>query len=391
MTRKITFILALALVAVAPAAAQAYLPPGFIGVSPQSQANSADFELMREAGVTSVRLPLNWIGIQRESPLAAAPSWDGFDKEVALAAEAGIRVMPFVSAAPEWVASQPGTLPVHTSWQRRAWISFLRQAVDRFGPRGSFWEEERNADLPFLPIRRWEIWNEENIVSFADRPDPVGFASLIRISGRTLHRADPGSEVILGGLFGRPLQIPPNIASGDYLSRVYRARRVKQYFDGVALHPYVARAKAMAAQIVNLRRIMRVHHDATTPIYVTELGWGSASGPTRWERGLYGQAFQLSRAFALLSANRLKWHVDGAWWFTWTDEGGSCQFCDSAGLLTARRAAKPAWYRFNAWTGGDPTTVPRALFGPFGEEVEVDDEPEPLGEEAASAPALRRR
>jgi hypothetical protein len=389
MTRKIPLILLLALAAIAPATANGYLPGGFIGVSPQSQASHSDFELMRKADVDSVRLPLNWIGIETESPIVAEPNWDGFDHEVGLAAESGIRIMPFVTASPEWVAEQPTTLPVHSSWQRWAWTSFLRRAVERYGPRGSFWEE--NPDLPFLPIHRWEIWNEENIVSFADRPDPAGFATLLRISGRTLHRADSDSQVILGGLFGRPLQIPPNVASGDYLQRVYRAGRVKQYFDGVALHPYVARAEAMGAQIVNLRRIMRMHHDAATPIYVTELGWGSASGPTRWERGLDGQAAQLSRAFAMLSANRLRWRVGGAWWFTWTDEGGSCQFCGSAGLLTARRAAKPAWYRFNAWTGGDPDTVPRALFGPAGEELEVDDEPDPVGEEAAAASTVRRR
>jgi hypothetical protein len=389
MARKITLILVLALAAIAPATARAYLPYGFIGVSPQSPASHSDFELMRKADVTSVRLPLNWIGIEPESPIVAPPDWSGFDHEVGLAAESGIRIMPFVTASPEWVAGRTTALPVNSSWQRWAWASFLRHAVERYGPGGSFWEE--NPELPFLPIRRWEIWNEENIVSFADRPDPVGFATLLRISGRTLHRADPGAQVILGGLFGRPLQIPPNVASGDYLQRVYRARGVKRYFDGVALHPYVARAKAMGAQIVNLRRIMRVHHDGGTPIYVTELGWGSDSGPTRWERGLNGQAAQLSQAFAMLSANRLRWNVGGAWWFTWTDEGGSCQFCRSAGLLTAKRAAKPAWYRFNAWTGGDPDTVPRALFGPAGEELEVSEDPQPVEEEAAAASTVRRR
>ncbi len=389
MNRKIALFLTLALAAIAPSSAHAYLPHGFIGVSPQSPASSADFELMREAGITSVRLPLNWIAIEPESPLVAEPNWEGFDHEVGLAAEAGIRVMPFVTASPDWVAPQPISLPVNSSWQRWAWASFLRRAIERYGPRGSFWEE--NPEVPFLPIRRWEIWNEENIVTFAKRPDPAGFAVLLRIAGRTLHRADPGSKVILGGLFGRPLQIPPNVASGDYLSRVYRARRVKRYFDGVALHPYVARARAMGAQIVNLRRIMRVHNDAATPIYVTELGWGSDSGPTRWERGLQGQASQLSQAFAMLSANRLRWRVGGAWWFTWTDEGGSCQFCHSAGLLTAKRAAKPAWYRFNAWTGGDPDTVPRALFGAAGEELEPSEVPAGEGEEARPPPSERRR
>jgi hypothetical protein len=387
MTRKIPLILVLCLAAILPSAAQAYLPPGFIGVSPQSAANSADFKLMEEADVTSVRLPLYWTVVQPKAPTVADADWSGFDREVELAAEAGIRVMPFVWGSPEWVAPQVIDLPVRSAWQRWGWTRMLREAVDRYGPDGSFWEE--NPELPYLPIHRWEIWNEENIVTFANRPDPAAFATLIRISGRVLHRADPNSQVILGGFFGRPLQVPPNVASGDFLSRLYRARNVKRYFDGVALHPYVARARAMGAQIANLRRIMRVHHDAATPVYVTELGWGSSSGPTRWERGLSGQANQLSQAFALLSAKRLSWRIGGVWWFTWTDEGGSCGFCHSAGLLTENRQAKPSWYRFNAWTGGNPDTVPRARFSdgvqtggeaPPSGEAELGEAPIPLAE-----------
>jgi hypothetical protein len=394
MSRKIIPIFVFLLAALAPAGASAYLPPGFIGISPQSVANARDFELMREAGVESVRLPLYWSVVQPQAPGLADASWEGFDHEVELAAEAGIRVMPFVWGTPEWAAPQVIDLPVRSAWQRWGWSRLLREAARRYGPAGSFWED--HPALPFLPIHRWEIWNEENIVTFADPVDPAAFARLIRISGRVLHRVDRAAQVIVGGFFGRPLQIPPNIASGDFLSRLYRARGVKRYFDGIALHPYVARARAMGAQIENLRRIMRVHHDARTPIYVTELGWGSRSGPTRWERGLYGQAHQLSQAFSMLSANRIRWRVGGAWWFTWTDEGGSCHFCRSAGLLTEKRRAKPAWYRFNAWTGGDPDTVPRGLFGPFGEELEPADETEGVagsesGAPIAAAPALRRQ
>jgi hypothetical protein len=361
MTRRLIPILALALLALAPAGARAGLPPGFIGISPQSPGNRADFELMRKAGVQSVRAQLSWPGVESESPIVAEPDWRGFDHEVELAAESGLRVMPFVLGSPDWVGPDPLTLPVRSSWQRWAWASFLLAAVNRYGPQGSFWEE--HPELDFLPIRRWEIWNEENIVTFASHPDPVRFAKLIRIAGRAIHRADPGAQVILGGFFGRPLQIPPNVASGDFLSRFYRAGNVKPYFDGVALHPYVAYAHAMEAQIVNLRRIMRLHEDSRAPIYVTELGWGSRDGPTRWERGLDGQAEELSRSFAMLSANRLRWRIGGAWWFTWTDEGGTCTFCRSAGLLTESREAKPSWYRFNEWTGGNPDTVPRALIG----------------------------
>jgi hypothetical protein len=336
-------------------------PPGFFGISPQNSSNSTDFDLMETAEIESVRLPMFWSAIQSVNPIVADPDWTDFDRSVELAAEREIEIFPFLIGTPRWAAPFPTSEPVESGLQRWAWATFLRDAAWRYGPRGSFWEE--HPELPFFPIRRWEIWNEQNIVTFTHRPSPERFAKLIRLSGRILHRIDPGAEVIVGGFFGRPLQIPPNVASGDFLSRLYRSRPVKRFFDGVALHPYVAEARAMRAQIENLRRIMRIHNDARTPLYVTELGWGSDSGESRWERGLYGQARQLDRAFGMLVRYRHRWRIGGAWWFSWTDEGGACQFCDSAGLLTVGREAKPSWYRFNAWTGGDAETVPRAGFG----------------------------
>ena len=350
-----------ALLALPATAVAAPAPPGFtVGISPQTPAGESDYALMQEAGVKSLRLPLNWAGVEDKSPYLVAPDWSGFDHSVALAAEYGMRVFPFVWGTPAWVAGQQRVEPARSGWASRAWASFLRQAVRRYGPYGAFWRE--NPELTPQPIRNWEIWNEENIVTFAADPSPTRFARVLRVAGRAIHGADRGAQVILGGLFGRPLQVPPNIASGDFLNRVYQAGDVKRFFDGVALHPYVADAAAMRPEIRNLRRIMRRHHDASTRLYVTEMGWGSDSYQTRWERGPYGQARELDQAFTMLTDHRRDWHVAGAWWFTWADAGRLCQFCDSAGLLNANREAKPAWYRFTEWTGGDPEIVPRASF-----------------------------
>jgi hypothetical protein len=348
----------LALLVCAPAASAAQAPPAFAGMAPQGPTGERDFALMESSDVASVRLPMYWAGIQSETPFAAEPDFDGFDHDVRLAAEHDIRVMPFVWGSPDWAAGRSIDLPIATSWQRWGWATFLRDAVDRYGPYGSFWFD--HPALPYLPIRTWEVWNEQNIVTFSSSTSPVRYARLVRDSGRVLHEMDPGARVLLGGLFGRPLQIPPNTASADWLSRLYRVGNVKNFFEGVALHPYVADAGAMRAQIRNLRRVMRHHRDAHTPLYMTELGWGSDSYESRWERGLDGQARELNEAMSMLIVNRREWRIGGVWWFSWADLNDSCQFCDSAGLLTIAREAKPAWYLFNAWTGGDPTTVPRA-------------------------------
>jgi len=358
MKSRLSIVLLLLALLALPAAAQARRAPAeFFGISPQSPANEADYNLIRQAGVRSLRLPLQWAAIEPVSPYVRPSDWSSFDYAVGLAARYGMRVLPFVCASPPWVGPESQLEPSVRGWQRRAWTSFLQRAVQRYGSDGSFWRE--NPALPYLPTRAWEIWNEENIVTFG-RADPERFAVLMRISGRVIHRADRGARVILGGLFGRPLQVPPNVGSAEFLQRIYRARRVKRSFDGVALHPYVADAIAMRGQIRNLRRVMRVHHDAGTPLYLTELGWGSASYETRWERGPRGQARELDQAFSMLLRHRRSWRIGGVWWFSLADGRGGCQFCDSSGLLTENREAKPAWYRFNYWTEGDAETVPRA-------------------------------
>lgn len=364
MIRKLTLTALVAACALAlPSSAAAALdPPGFtIGVSPQTPAGAGDYSLMQEAGVKSLRLPLNWAAVQGYSPFLVAPNWSGFDHSVELAAEYGMRVFPFVWGTPTWVAGQQRVEPVRSAWSRRDWASFLEEAVRRYGPHGEFWRE--HPELTPQPIRDWEIWNEENIVTFGE-VNPRRFARVMQVAGRAIHGVDHGAQVILGGLFGRPLQIPPNEAPGAFLNRFYEAGHVKPFFDGIALHPYVADAGAMRPMIRNLRRVMRRHGDAKTPLYLTEMGWGSDSYQTRWERGFYGQARELQQAFSMLTSHRRSWRIAGAWWFTWADTTERlCQFCDSAGLLTASREAKPAWYRFTEWTGGDPAIVPRASFG----------------------------
>jgi len=354
-------LLAATLIGVAPAGAKRVAPPGFIGISPQGKTTSADYELMHLAGIASVRVPMFWFEVEPQLGAANARhrNWSLFDAAVAEAAEHELMIFPFLCGTPAWVAPTTTAEPVASARQRRAWTRFVAAAVRRYGPDGRFWEQ--HPELPELPIRQWEIWNEENIVTFSHRPSPTRFARLIRITGRLIHRLDPESTVILGGLFGRPLQVPPNVRSGEFLARVYREGDVTPYFDGVGLHPYVAQASAMRAQILNLRRVMGLYGDAATPLYVTELGWGSDGFESRWERGWRGQARELNRAFSMLTVNRARWRIGGAWWFSWADAFNACQFCDSAGLLTPERQAKPAWYAFNAWTGGDAYTIPNAL------------------------------
>src|SRR5215212_7614621 len=116
MARRLIPILVLLLLAAMPSAARAYLPTGFVGISPQSGGTAKDYELMREAGIYSVRQPLSWAQVEPENPAFSERKWEAFDHEVRLAARAGQEIFPVVVSSPEWVARRGIDLPVTTAW-----------------------------------------------------------------------------------------------------------------------------------------------------------------------------------------------------------------------------------------------------------------------------------
>jgi hypothetical protein len=340
--------------AVFASAAQA-VPATFWGVVPQATPSAEQFQRLQRGGVDSVRFAIDWGAVQPSR--GGAFDWAGTDGQVALAAKAGIEVLPFLDGAPSWAVSSvwvpgsnhtvkaPGHLPA-TGAAATAWSSFVAGAVARYGPNGTFWAQ--NPSIPKRPIRNWQIWNEENFYYFAKPVSPGQYARLLAISKRVMRRADPRAELVLGGLFGDPPQGPPLAMDAvDFLDRLYRVRGVKASFDAVALHPYAAGTADLRSLVEEVRRTEVRHHDARAGLYLTELGWGSQDDPrvVAFEVGLRGQARELRSAFSYLIHNHGRLGIRQVDWFTWKDIGGSCTFCDSSGLF--RRGAgfrpKPAW------------------------------------------------
>ena len=82
------------------------------------------------------------------------------------------------------------------------WFNFLRLAVQRYGPNGTFWAA--NPTIPPRPIRVWQIWNEPNFKYFVTHPNPGQYGKLVKISSGAIRSIDPGAKIVLGGLFARP-------------------------------------------------------------------------------------------------------------------------------------------------------------------------------------------
>ena len=354
---RTTAIIALAAALLAPAAAQA-LPRGFFGIVPQTTIGREDTARMRAGGLETMRVSLAWSGI--EGSPRGGYDWAGFDAIVATAAEGGIEVLPFLYSTPHWVSGDWRRLPVDNARGRQGWAQFVRAAVERYGRGGEFWREHgprSDEPLPQLPIRAWQIWNEENFFYFAKPASPQRYARLLSLSYRAVHRADPRAEVVIGGLFGDPGAGPPRaLDATDFLDQLYRVHRVKATFDAVALHPYAADTADLRELVEGVRGTMLRHGDRRSGLYLTELGWGSQNDPevVSFEVGLHGQARELRNAYRYLLGNRHRLGLRQIDWFSWKDARGSCAFCDSVGLFRSgpRFKPKPAWHALVAATHG---------------------------------------
>ena len=310
-------------------------PPGFFGVVPQAPPTAADYDRM-SGTVETLRMPIFWFECE---PRRGEYRFAAVDAEVGAAAERGIRVLPFVYGTPAWLDPVQAHAP-HGAAALARWKEFLRVLVRRYGPHGSFWRGGSDK----LPIRRWQIWNEPNFKLFwAPRIEPVSYAKLLHAAATTIRKADPGAKIILAGV----APVGAGMRTWVFMRRLLRVPGVRRDFDFAALHPYSATIPQLDYQLERVRAAMVAGGAGRKPLIVTEFGVASDGGyPSAFVIGERGQAEFLGRAYERLLAMRHRWHIAGAYWFTWQDApepDPHCGFCQGAGLFRLDGTAKPAW------------------------------------------------
>jgi hypothetical protein len=338
------------------------VPASFFGVVPQAPVTTEDLDRMGEGEVGMMRLVVPW-GALDPSPDLEDSDFGAIDPIVLDAARNGIEVLPTLYATPAWVANDLdgygceedcAIFAPRSPAALKAWASFVGEAVDRYGPEGTLWKQ--NPEVERIPIRDWQIWNEQNSPTFyRPAPDVGAYAELLAVSEKAIHGRDPGAAVILGGMFGTPLDGElPAFTAWDFLRRLYAIPGAEDTFDGVGAHPYAARLEKVDFQLGRIHREIERAGDTDAGIWVTEIGWASSGPEDPLNRGSEGQAEQLTAAFDYLLDKRLDWNIDAVTWYSWRDYSGPglCSWCGGSGLFTEALEAKPSWEAFVDYTGG---------------------------------------
>src|SRR5439155_25660847 len=119
-------------------------------------------------------------------------------------------------SVPKWLDRDPPDPPIHSARARAAWQQLLTDYAARYGTSGTFWAA--NPQIPRHPITTWEIWNEPNLGGFfGGKPNPRGYARLLKISSTGLKAGDPAAQVLTAGFF--PVHtIKHTVSMRDYLN-----------------------------------------------------------------------------------------------------------------------------------------------------------------------------
>src|ERR1700709_2554246 len=354
-TRALTAVLVVAAILGVFAASASALPARLFGVVPQSEPTAEQWKTLAKGGVRTMRIPIEWAAVQ---PTRGPINWGIFDPFVEEAAKNNIELLPFLTSPPGWAvpaatvpqsggAKAPAHLPV-TGTAATAWSNFVKATVARYGPEGAFWSE--NPLVPAHPITNWQIWNEPNFKYFVAKPNPTEYGKLVKLSATAIKSVAPSAKVILAGLFAKPaggrhLNSKGKVAAGTspnwygayFLEQMYKTNPgIKSSFQGVSLHPYVARYRQLPPEIEETRKVLIANGDGNKGLWITELGWSSEApqGPSNvFAVGAAGQARELKGAFTLLKADAAKFHIQKGYWFSVDDLAHTCNFCNGSRLF----------------------------------------------------------
>jgi hypothetical protein len=341
-TASLALSAALLLLAAAPTAdgARRLVPHGFYGVmwdgvavrAPEEQ-QTEQWDLMARSGVESVRAAFSWARAQPAD--GQVPDFTATDRTVALAAARRIRLLPIVYRTPAWAArdANPGSPPADPL----TYTAYLQALVLRYGPAGSFWQE--HPELPYRPVREWQIWNEPHLDEFWHVPgdDSTAWApeyvSLLKESKRAIESVDRGATIVLAALAD---------ASWKRLTELYRAG-ARGSFDAVAINIFTSRPGFVMAASRLVRRVLRREREPRKPVFVTETTFPAGKGrvsrpPLSWQRRWYttdrGMAARLRELYRLGVRNRRRLRLTRIYWYTWaSDYRGQNDLFDYAGLV----------------------------------------------------------
>lgn len=341
-------VVAIAVLAVPASASAAAVPKNFIGMiaddvfAGDAAYRAAQLQGHLDAGVGLERYPFAWNTIEK-SPGQFDFSYH--DAYVAELAKRGLDLLPILVYSPAFRSSAPAGDANPTKWPPKNPAdlgAFATAAIKRYGPAGTFWTER--PDVPKRPIRAWQVWNEPNIPSYyPGGPEPAEYVKLLKATSSAIKAADPGATVVAAGMS----QSSSGIPLLRFVEEMEKGGAAPAY-DAMAVHAYAVDDDGAMQRVQGVRNVMSAYGDSK-PIWVTEVGWGTAGTPFEYGTDEQGQAPRIGCAVVRLAEAKDSLGIKGLVEYDWRDDqatSSSGHWSNFAGLLRSDGTHKPSFDAF---------------------------------------------
>jgi hypothetical protein len=239
-----------------------------------------DLQLVQDAGFKWVKQLVSWQDV--EGAGKGQYDWTNLDRIVGQAEQHGLKLIVRVSQDPDrpfWAGNPPENAD--------HFADFLTAIASRYQGR----------------IQAYQVWNEPNLAREwgGRRPDPAGYARLLKTAYSAIKGADPKATVITAGM--APTGTDTEIAMPDtaFYDKMYQAMKGNSdgYFDMLGVHaagfaapPEVSPDEAAADKpkyggeryfafrhVEDVRKIMEKYGDNDKRVAVLEFGWTTDNRP----------------------------------------------------------------------------------------------------------------
>ncbi|WP_354697384.1 hypothetical protein DSM112329_03009 [Paraconexibacter sp. AEG42_29] len=276
-----------------------------------ASAELADVDAAAAMGANSVRVALDWAGLE---PLRRGEyaGWylSRVDALVSRAAARGVKVLLTPLRTPCWAAVPPADGSSLCAAAAGGQAAAVTPPADpaTYGQFAAFLARRYGSRLAGI-----EVWNEPNLTSFWSAPDAaLAYARLLKAAYPLIKRAAPATPVLAGALAG---------GDAAFLQRLYDAG-INGFYDVLSVHPYndgrdpeaLIDARWASATFLQGLRAIRAARDARgdrTPVWLSELGWNTSTlRGSLWLDGVSPdqQADYLVRSLAMLQT--ATWGID---------------------------------------------------------------------------------
>lgn len=274
-------------------------------------------QLMRDAGIESVRTDAHWAFLERSrNRFKVEPHWRTYLAGTEAQDLDSLFILGYGNSF-HGDGEKPRSEPVRAAFNR--YVAFVAQQF-----RGR--------------IKHYEVWNEWDVENPTDPQFTEDYARLITDAAGIIRQHDPAAKVLAGAVTTK------GIESGFALRLVEAG--VMQSIDGLSLHPYVhCRGRGNNTPEAWIEWLAEVDMELSraagqpVPLYLTEMAWPAHEGACGIDESL--QAAYLARSFFLA---RTLPNVHGYWWYDFRNDGTDRREREhNFGLLRQDYTAKPAY------------------------------------------------